>query len=124
MSLWKGLVRALALGVVAGVAAGAGAALQAEEFLHFSPVPGTVVYALIVSVGLGVGFLVKGVQEGLLMGILVAIIGTATLFLALYLPNIEIGVPELILRSVWWGALTIFFLTLLGIVVGRIVSGE
>ncbi|MEM4414324.1 MAG: hypothetical protein QXD59_08615 [Candidatus Caldarchaeum sp.] len=114
----------LALGIVGGVAAGASAALQAEEFLKFSPVPSTVTHLLLVLIGLGAGFLVKGVQEGLLTGIGVALIGTITLFLSLYLPNIEIGLPELILRSVWWGGLTIFFLTLIGIFVGRIFSGE
>lgn len=121
--MWKAL-RLLALGIVGGVAAGASAALQAEEFLKFSPVPSTVTYLLLVLIGLGAGFLVKGVQEGLLTGIGVALIGTITLFLSLYLPNIEIGLPELILRSVWWGGLTIFFLTLIGIFVGRIFSGE
>lgn len=123
MSVWRA-VRLLALGIVGGVAAGASAALQAEEFLKFSPVPSAVTHLLLVLIGLGAGFLVKGVQEGLLTGIGVALIGTITLFLSLYLPNIEIGLPELILRSVWWGGLTIFFLTLIGIFVGRIFSGE
>lgn len=121
--MWRA-VRLLALGLAGGIAAGASAALQAEEFLKFSPVPSNVTYLLLVLIGLGAGFLVKGVQEGLLTGIGVALIGTLTLFLSLYLPNIEIGLPELILRSVWWGGLTIFFLTLIGIFVGRILSGE
>ncbi|GBC75960.1 hypothetical protein HRbin07_00152 [bacterium HR07] len=124
MSALIRLVRMLALGVAGGIAAGASAALQAEEFLQFSPVPGNAAYVLILLTGMGVGLLVKGVQEGLLLGVLVGITGTITLFFSLYLPNIEIGVPELILRSVWWGALTIFFLTLIGIFVARIFSGE
>ena len=117
------LLRWLTLALAAGIAAGASAALQSEEFLNFSPVPGSVVYLLLLLIGLGTGFLVKSVQEGLLMSLLILAIGSITLFLALYVPNIEI-VPEFILGSVWWGALTIFLLTLIGIFVGRIVSGE
>lgn len=122
--MWRAVRRLALVGLVGGIAAGASAALQAEEFLKFSPVPSTVAYLLLVLIGLGAGFLVKGVQEGLVTGIGVALIGTATLFLSLYLPNIEIGIPEFILRSVWVGGLTIFFLTLIGIMVGRIFSGE
>lgn len=120
------LVRLLLLVPVAGIATGASAALQAGEFLEFSPVPSNVAYALVLLVGLSVGLLVRGVQEGLLTSVLITIIGTITLFLAIYLPNVEIvaTAPELILRSVWWGALSIFFLTIIGIVVGRILSGE
>ncbi len=120
------LVRLLLLAPIAGIAAGASAALQAGEFLKFSPVPSNVAYALVLLVGLSVGLLVRGVQEGLLTSVLITIIGTITLFLAIYLPNVEIvaTAPELILRSVWWGALSIFFLTIIGIVVGRILSGE
>lgn len=120
------LLRGLLLALVAGVAAGASAALQTQELSGFSPVPGSVAYALVALVGIGVGLLVRGVQEGLIMAISVTIVGTLTLFLAIYLPNIEIAAtaPELILRSVWWGAVSTFFLTILGIVVGRILSGE
>ncbi len=119
-------VRLLVIACVAGVAAGASSALRAGEFLEFSPVPSSIAYVLVLLVGLSVGLLVKGVEEGLLLGISITLIGTITLFLALYLPNVEIAstAPELILRSVWQGALTIFFLTLIGIVVGRIFSGE
>ncbi len=123
--MWKA-VRLLALGIGGGIAAGASQALQTKEFLLFSPVPNSVSYGMIFLVGVSVGFLVKRVQDGLLMGILIAVLGTATLFLSLYLPNIEIAAsaPELILGSVWLGGLTIFFLTLIGIFVGRIFSGE
>ncbi|MCX8103208.1 MAG: hypothetical protein N3E42_02025 [Candidatus Bipolaricaulota bacterium] len=123
MSVRK-VVRLLILGIAGGIAAGASAALLAEEFLLFSPVPSNLAYVLLVLIGLGMGFLVKGMQEGLLLGVVVALMGTITLFLSLYWPNIEIGIPEFILRSVWWGGLTIFFLTLIGIFVGRIFSGE
>lgn len=120
------LVRLLFLALGAGIAAGASSALQAGEFLQFSPVPSNVAYALVLLVGISVGLLVKGVQEGLLMSIVIMVIGTVTLFLSVYVPNIEIAAtaPELILRSVWWGALSVFFLTLIGIFVGRIFSGE
>jgi hypothetical protein len=119
-------VRAFLLALVAGVAAGASSALQAGEFLEFSPVPSSVAYVLVLLVGISMGLLVKGVQEGLLTGILITVVGTVTLFLAVYLPNMEIvtTAPELILRSIWWGAMTVFFLTLIGIFVGRIFSGE
>lgn len=122
----QNLARLLVLILIAGMAAGASSALQAGEFLEFSPVHSNIAYALILLIGFSVGLLVKGVQEGLLTSIFITVIGTITLFLAIYLPNIEITAtaPELILRSVWWGALTIFFLTLIGIFVGRIFSGE
>ncbi len=120
------LIRWLILALVAGIAAGASSALQAGELLDFSPVPGNIAYALVALVGLSVGFLVRGVQEGLIMAISITVVGTITLFLAIYLPNVEIAAtaPELILRSVWWGALSTFFLTIIGMVVGRILSGE
>ncbi len=120
------LIRWLTLALVAGIAAGASSALQAGELLDFSPVPGNIAYALIALVGLSVGFLVREVQEGLIMAISITVVGTITLFLAIYLPNVEIAAtaPELILRSVWWGALSTFFLTIIGMVVGRILSGE
>ncbi len=119
-------VRLFVIALVAGVAAGASSALQAGEFLEFSPVPSSIAYMLVLLVGLSVGLLVKGMQEGLLLGILITIISTGTLFLAVYLPNIEIATtaPELILRSMWWGGMSVFFLTLIGIFVGRIFSGE
>lgn len=120
------LARLVILILVAGIAAGASSALQAGEFLEFSPVHSNIAYALVLLIGFSVGLLVKGVQEGLLTSLFITVIGTITLFLAIYLPNVEITAtaPELILRSVWWGALTIFFLTLIGIFVGRIFSGE
>lgn len=120
------LIRWLTLALVAGIAAGASSALKAGELLDFSPVPGNIAYALIALVGLSVGFLVREVQEGLIMAISITVVGTITLFLAIYLPNVEIAAtaPELILGSVWWGALSTFFLTIIGMVVGRILSGE
>lgn len=120
------LIRWLILALAAGIAAGASSALQAGELLGFSPVPSNIAYALVALVGLSVGFLVRGVQEGLIMAISITVVGTVTLFLAIYLPNVEIAAtaPELILRSVWWGALSTFFLTIIGMVVGRILSGE
>lgn len=120
------LGRLLSIVLVAGIAAGASSALQAGEFLEFAPVPSNAAYALVLLVGISVGLLVKGIQEGLLMSIVITVIGTVTLFLSVYVPNREIAAtaPELILRSIWWGALSVFFLTLLGIFVGRIFSGE
>ncbi len=122
----RNLISLSVLTLAAGVAAGSSSALQAREFLEFSPVNNNIAYALVLLIGVSVGLLVKGVQEGLLASILVTLIGTITLFLAVYLPNVEIAAtaPELILHSVWQGALTIFFLTLIGIFVGRIFSGE
>ncbi len=119
-------LRWLALALAAGIAAGASSALQTQELLDFSFVSGNIAYALVALVGLSVGFLVRGVQEGLLMALSITLVGTITLFLAIYLPNVEIAAtaPELILRSVWWGALSMFFLTIIGMVVGRILSGE
>jgi hypothetical protein len=60
------------------------------------------------------------------MALSITFVGAITIFLALYLPNVEVvaTAPELILRSVWWGALSTFFLTIIGMVVGRILSGE
>ncbi len=119
-------LRGLALALFAGIAAGISAALQTEELRNFSVVPGSIAYGLIALVGLGVGMLVKGVQEGLIMALSLTLVGTVTLMLALYLPNVEIvaTAPELILRSIWLGALSIFLLTTIGMVVGRILSGE
>jgi len=119
-------IRWLLITLSAGIAGGASSALLSEELINFSLVPDSIAYALIVLVGLSVGFLVKKVQEGLLMALSVTLVSTIALFLAIYLPNVEIvaTAPELILRSVWWGALSTFFLTIIGIVVGRILSGE
>jgi hypothetical protein len=119
-------LRWLALALVAGIAAGASAALHSNELLKFSLVPALPTYVLIVLAGLSAGLLVKGVQEGLGLALSVTVVGAITLFLALYLPNREVvaAAPELILSSVWWGALTIFVLTLIGIIVARIFSGE
>ena len=119
-------IRWLLITLSAGIAGGASSALLSEELINFSLVPDGIAYALIVLVGLSVGFLVKKVQEGLLMALSVTLVSTIALFLAIYLPNVEIvaTAPELILRSVWWGALSTFFLTIIGIVVGRILSGE
>ncbi len=120
------LLRWLILALAAGIAAGASSALQTQELLDFSFVPGNIAYVLVALVGVSVGLLVRGVQEGLLMALAITLVGTVTLFLAIYLPNVEIAAtaPEFILRSVWWGALSIFFLTIIGMVVGRILSGE
>lgn len=120
------LLRWLMLALGAGIAAGASAALHTKELFDFSVVPGNVVYALIALVGLSVGFLVRGVQEGLIMALSITLVGTITLFLALYLPNVEIAAtaPELLLQSVWIGAFSIFLLTIVGMVVGRILAGE
>jgi len=119
-------LRWLALALVAGIAAGASAALQSGELLKFSPVPALLAYVLIFLVGLSAGFLVKKFQEGLRLALSVTLVGAITLWAALYLPNREVvaAAPELILSSVWWGALTIFVLTLIGIIVARIFSGE
>jgi hypothetical protein len=119
-------LRWLALALVAGIAAGASAALQSSELLKFSLVPALFAYALTVLVGVSAGLLVKGVQEGLMMALSITFVGAITLFLALYLPTREVAAaaPELILRSVWWGTLTIFVLMLIGIIVARIFSGE
>ncbi|MCL6642698.1 MAG: hypothetical protein K6T71_05190 [Candidatus Bipolaricaulota bacterium] len=119
-------LRWLVLALVAGIAAGASAALQSSELLKFSLVPALFAYMLIVLAGLSAGLLVQGVQEGLRLALSITLVGAITLFLALYLPNREVvaAAPELILRSVWWGALTIFVLTLIGIIVARIFSGE
>ncbi len=126
MKALHNLVRVGLLILAAGVAAGASSALQSGEFLEFSPVPSNIAYALVLLTGFSVGLLVKGVQEGLLTSLCVTVVGTITLFLAIYIANVEITAtaPELILRSVWWGALSIFFLTMIGIFVGRILSGE
>ncbi len=120
------LLRWLVLALTAGVAAGASSALQAGEFLKFSPVSNNISYALVALVGLSIGLLVREVQEGLIMALSITLVGAITIFLALYLPNVEVvaTAPELILRSVWWGALSTFFLTIIGMVVGRILSGE
>lgn len=119
-------IRWLVLALAAGIAAGASSALHTKELLDFSLVSGNVTYALIALVGLSVGLLVRGVQEGLLMVLTITLVGTITLFLAIYLPNVEIAAttPELILGSVWWGIFSIFFLTIIGMVVGQILSGE
>ncbi len=120
------LLRWLILALVAGIAAGASSALQTNELIDFSPVPGNVAHVLVALVGMSVGLLVRTIQEGLIMAISITAVGTITLFLAIYLPNVEIAAtaPELILRSVWWGAVSTFFLTIIGMVVGRILSGE
>jgi hypothetical protein len=120
------VLRWLALALFAGVTAGISAALQTEELRHFSPVPTLVASGLIAVVGVGVGMVVKGVQEGLMMALAIALVGTVTLVLALSLPNVEVvaAAPELILRSVWLGAILILLLTIIGMVVGRILSGE
>jgi len=120
------LLRWLVLALMAGVAAGASSALQAEEFLKFSPVSSSISYVLVALVGFSIGLLVREVQEGLIMALSITLVGVITIFLALYLPNVEIvaTAPELILRSVWWGGLSTFFLTIIGMVVGRILSGE
>jgi hypothetical protein len=120
------VLRWLALVLFAGVTAGISAALQTEELRNFSPVPTLVASGLIAVVGVGVGMVVKGVQEGLMMALAIALVGTVTLVLALSLPNVEVvaAAPELILRSVWLGAILILLLTIIGMVVGRILSGE
>lgn len=119
-------IRWLLLALTAGIAAGASSALQTHELFDFSPVPGNIAYALLALVGFSVGLLVREVQEGLFLALSITLVGTITLFLAIYLPNVEIAAtaPELLFRSVWWGALSIFFLTIIGIVAGRILSGE
>jgi hypothetical protein len=120
------VLRWLALALFAGVTAGISAALQTEELRNFSPVPTLVASGLIAAVGVGVGMVVKGVHEGLMMALAIALVGTVTLVLALSLPNVEVvaAAPELILRSVWLGAILILLLTIIGMVVGRILSGE
>jgi hypothetical protein len=120
------VLRWLALALFARVTAGISAALQTEELRNFSPVPTLVASGLIAVVGVGVGMVVKGVQEGLMMALAIALVGTVTLVLALSLPNVEVvaAAPELILRSVWLGAILILLLTIIGMVVGRILSGE
>jgi len=120
------VLRWFALALFAGVTAGISAALQTEELRNFSPVPTLVASGLIAVVGVGVGMVVKGVQEGLMMALAIALVGTVTLVLALSLPNVEVvaAAPELILRSVWLGAILILLLTIIGMVVGRILSGE
>jgi len=93
------VLRWLALALFAGVTAGISAALQTEELRNFSPVPTLVASGLIAVVGVGVGMVVKGVQEGLMMALAIALVGTVTLVLALSLPNVEVvaAAPELIL---------------------------
>lgn len=120
------MLHSLLIIIVAGVAAGAALALQTEELLKFAPVPSNVAYVISLLVGFSVGMLTKGMREGILLGLFVTLIGTGVLFLALYLPNIEIvlEVPEPILRSTALGGLFMLALTMIGIFLGRALGGE